>query len=71
MAGARVHYPQSWALVHFLHNTKDARFRELFRAYFRALRAGRSEAEAYEECFAPCAAELEKAYRAHIRSVGE
>jgi len=69
MRGARVHYPQSWALVHFLHRTKDREFRRIFREYFAALRAGQSVEDAYDACIAAVVPRLEKAYRAHIRSL--
>ncbi len=59
-------YAQSWALVHFLLKTRDPLLRTMLRSYFKLLRDGRSEEEAYARIFQPRLKAIGDAYVRHI-----
>lgn len=55
-------YCQSWALVRFLRDTKDARFKGLLDRYTDAILAGKSADEAYEAILKPSIGALQPAF---------
>ena len=68
-ADSELHYPQSWAFVHFLRDTKKSR-RVMFRRIFDALLAGRSNAEALRAGLGETPlAELDAEFREHVMSM--
>lgn len=65
-ADSELHYPQSWAFVHFLRDTTRQR-RLMFRRIFDALRAGKSNAEALRAGLRQkTLAELDREFREHV-----
>lgn len=68
-ANAQLNYPQSWALVHFLLHESDET-REVFRAYWNALRSGSDADEARRAAFGAEGLEnLERRARQHVFDV--
>jgi hypothetical protein len=65
---AAVNYAASWSFVHFLASNKKGR--KLLRAYFHALRDGKSRKDAYEEVFGGIdMVALEKDWEAYVFSL--
>lgn len=63
--GAAVNYAQAWSFVHYL--AADPSGRRRLRAYFRALRAGKTTEEAFREVFGDVDTDaLEKAWIAYL-----
>jgi hypothetical protein len=64
-----LHYPQAWALVHFLMNG-DARHKRRIESLLDALHAGASRTEALDRAFAGVDwTELESDFREHVESL--
>jgi tetratricopeptide (TPR) repeat protein len=66
MENAHLHYPQSWAVVHYLMTTKERDLNSVLMDYFESLRAGRSGLEAYEEHLKPKVRKIEAGYLEHL-----
>jgi hypothetical protein len=65
---AAINYAHSWSFVHFLGST--AKGRKLLRAYFKALREGKTLKEAYAVTFGDLdMAALEKAWEQYVFSL--
>ncbi|MEN8151477.1 MAG: DUF1570 domain-containing protein [Planctomycetota bacterium] len=66
MANAPLHYSQSWAIVHYMLKSRGERMRNAFRGYFKALRQGKSQEDAYRRHLSRHVERIEKGYREHI-----
>jgi hypothetical protein len=71
MADALLHYAQSWAVVHYMLKTRGEQMRTAFRGYFRSLREGESQEEAFRRWLAPHVDRIENDYRKHVEKLRE
>lgn len=69
MADADVHYPQSWAVIHYLRTPDDPRLKGVLDAYTDAVLAGRSQREAYDAVLAPHVAAIEAGVKRHVQTM--
>jgi len=69
MLNAQLGYGQSWLVVDFLEKTEKRGLRGLLLRYFKALRAGKSQEEAYHEVLEPKVKAIEEGYREHLVEV--
>ncbi len=69
MRNANLCYAQSWLVVDFLEKTNERVLRGLLLSYFKALRAGKSQAEAYHEVLEPHVAKIEEGCKQHLLEV--
>ena len=69
MKKAGIYYPQSWAVVHYLFNTRELEHKKVLREYFKSLREGLSREEAYEAHLKPILRRLEYGYKSHLRTL--
>ena len=67
MANAAVHYPQSWAVVHYLYTTEKKELKGLLREYFDVLREGLSRQEAFDRVMKPHISAIETGYKSRFR----
>jgi hypothetical protein len=69
MANARVHYVQSWAVIHLLRDPKETQFKGVLDRYFDALVVGKSQKEAYEAVLLPLLTKIETALKSHVETL--
>jgi hypothetical protein len=62
-------YAQAWSMVHFFHEFENGKHRPLIEGYFAALKAGKTPEQAYDSCFAPAGAALEKEWKEFVRKL--
>ncbi|MDQ7780706.1 MAG: hypothetical protein RDV41_13510 [Planctomycetota bacterium] len=63
-------YAQSWAMVHYLYNYENGKYREKWREYFKDMTSGKSGLSLFESHFGD-ATEREKEWEKFILSLGQ